>query len=109
MKNVPRLRVDVALVLGGALWVMIAKKGTRALDLALQLDSDTVVPGHGTLTTRQEMRKFRDSTLALRTRAHEMVVQKKTGDEIARMLQSDFHWIQVLLDRGLDGLIGELQ
>jgi hypothetical protein len=55
------------------------------------------------------MRKFRDTTLALRNRVHEMVVQKKTRDEIATMLQTDYHWIQVLLDRGLDGLIGELQ
>jgi glyoxylase-like metal-dependent hydrolase (beta-lactamase superfamily II) len=86
-----------------------AKEWTKTLDLALQLDFDTVVPGHGNITTKQEMRKFRDSTLALRNRVHEMVVQKKTRDEIARMLQSDFHWIQFLLDLSLDGLIGELQ
>jgi hypothetical protein len=55
------------------------------------------------------MRTFRDSTLALRNRVHEMVVQKKKRDEIARMLQTDYHWIPVLLDRSLDGLIGELQ
>jgi len=86
-----------------------AKEWTKTLDSALQLDFDTVVPGHGSITTKQEMRKFRDSTLALRTRVHEMVAQKKTRDEVARMLQSDYHWIQVLLDRSLDGLIGELQ
>jgi hypothetical protein len=68
-----------------------------------------VVPGHGIVTTKQEMRKFRDSTLTLRNRVHEMVVQKKTRDEIAKMLQSDYHWIQILLDRSLDGLIGELR
>ena len=86
-----------------------AKEWTKTLDSALQLDFDTVVPGHGIVTTKQEMRKFRDSTLALRNRVHEMVVQKKTRDEIAKMLQSDYHWIQILLDRSLDGLIGELR
>ena len=60
-------------------------------------------------STKQEMRKFRDSTLALRNRVHEMVVQKKSRTEIATMLQRDFHWFQFPLDRGLDGLIGELQ
>jgi len=86
-----------------------AKEWTKTLDSALQLDFDTVVPGHGNITTKQEMRKFRDSTLALRNRVHEMVVQKKKRDEIARVLQTDYHWIPVLLDRSLDGLIGELQ
>ena len=86
-----------------------AKEWTTTLDSALQLDFDTVVPGHGNVTTKQEMRKFRDSTVALRNSVHEMVVQKKTRDDISRMLQRDYHWIQVLLDRSLDGLMGELQ
>jgi cyclase len=86
-----------------------AKEWTKTLDSALQLEFETVIPGHGNVTTKQEMRKFRDSTLALRNRVHEMVMQKKSRAEIATMLQRDFHWIQILLDRGLDGLIGELQ
>jgi glyoxylase-like metal-dependent hydrolase (beta-lactamase superfamily II) len=86
-----------------------AKEWTKTLDAVLQLDFDTVVPGHGMVTTRQELRKFRDSTLALRTRIHEMIVQKKTRDEIAKMLMSEFHWAQLHLDRGLDGALAELQ
>ena len=38
-----------------------AKEWTTTLDSVLQLDFDTVVPGHGDVTTKQEMRKFRDS------------------------------------------------
>ncbi len=86
-----------------------AKEWTRTLDSVLQLEFETVIPGHGNVTTKQEMRKFRDSTLALRNRVHEMVVQKKSRTEIATMLQSDFRFSQRLLDRALDGLIGELQ
>ena len=85
-----------------------AKEWTKTLDSTLQLDFDTVVPGHGVVTTKQEMRKFRDSTLRLRTRVHELLVQKKTRDEVAKMLQTEFHWAQLHLDRGLDGAIGEL-
>jgi glyoxylase-like metal-dependent hydrolase (beta-lactamase superfamily II) len=86
-----------------------AKEWTSTLDSALQLDFDTVVPGHGVVTTKAEMRKFRDSTLALRNRIHEMIVQKKTREEIAKMLQAEFHWAELHLARGLDGALAELQ
>ena len=86
-----------------------AKEWTSTLDSALQLDFDNVVPGHGIVTTKAEMRKFRDSTLRLRTRVHDMVVQKKTRDEIAKVLQAEFHWTQLHLDRSLDGAIVEMQ
>ena len=48
-------------------------------------------------------------TLKLRSRIHEMLVQKKTRDDIAKMLQTEFHWVQLHLDRGLDGAMAELQ
>ncbi len=86
-----------------------AKEWTSTLDSVLDLDFDTVVPGHGVVTTKAEMRKFRESTLRLRNRIHEMIVQKKTRDEIAKMLQTEFHWAQLHLDRGLDGALAELQ
>ena len=44
-----------------------AKEWTAHARQALKLDFDTVVPGHGVVTTKPEMKKFRDSTLALRT------------------------------------------
>jgi glyoxylase-like metal-dependent hydrolase (beta-lactamase superfamily II) len=85
------------------------KEWSKTLDSALELNFDTVVPGHGVVTNKQEMRKFRDSTVTLRNRVHEMVVQKKSRDEVARMLQSEFHWQQLHLDRGLDVLMGEMR
>jgi glyoxylase-like metal-dependent hydrolase (beta-lactamase superfamily II) len=85
------------------------KEWTKTLDSALQLDFDAVVPGHGLVTTKQEMAKFRDSTLKLRNRVHEMLVQKKTRDDVSKMLQTEFHWAQLHLDRGLDGLMGEMR
>ena len=86
-----------------------AKEWTQTLDAVLLLDFDTVIPGHGNVTTKQQLRKFRDRTLALRIRVHDMIVQKKSRDEIAAMLRTDFHWIPLLLNRALDGLIAELQ
>jgi glyoxylase-like metal-dependent hydrolase (beta-lactamase superfamily II) len=86
-----------------------AKEWSRTLDAVLQLDFDTVVPGHGVVTTRQELRQFRDSTLVLRNRIHEMIVQKRTRDDIAQMLRREFHWADLHLDRGLDGALAELR
>jgi len=86
-----------------------AKEWTSTLDSALQLDFNNVVPGHGNVTSKAEMRKFRDSTLRLRNRVHEMIVAKKTRDEITAMLKTEFHWADLHLARGLDGALAELQ
>lgn len=85
------------------------KEWSKTLDSALELDFDAVVPGHGVITTKQEMAKFRDSTLKLRNRVHDMLVQKKSRDDVSKMLQTEFHWAQLHLDRGLDGLMGEMK
>lgn len=87
-----------------------AKEWTTTLDRVLQLDFDTVVPGHGArTTTREDLRKFRDSTLALRTRTREMIQKKASREEIRKMLMSEFHWAELHLGRGFDGLVAELQ
>src|ERR1044071_2220928 len=70
--------------------------GVTFVDRALQLDFDTVVPGHGDVTTKAELRTFRDSTLAMRTRVHEMLMQKKSKDEISAVLKSDFQGAQLV-------------
>jgi cyclase len=85
------------------------KEWTSTLDSALMLPFDTVVPGHGNVTTKAEMAKFRTSTLTLRNRVHEMVVQKKSKDEVAQMLKKDFDFAQLHLDRSLDGLMAEMR
>jgi glyoxylase-like metal-dependent hydrolase (beta-lactamase superfamily II) len=85
------------------------KEWTSTLDSALTLPFDTVVPGHGNVTTRAEMVKFRASTVTLRNRVHEMVVQKKSKDEVAQMLKKEFDFAQLHLDRSLDGLMAEMR
>jgi glyoxylase-like metal-dependent hydrolase (beta-lactamase superfamily II) len=86
-----------------------ARDWTGTLDGALKLDFDQVVPGHGPVTTKQEMRKFRDSTMTLRTRVHDMIAQKKTRAEIEKMLRTDFKFADLHIQRSLDGLLLELQ
>jgi cyclase len=86
-----------------------AKEWTSTLDSALQLDFDTVVPGHGTPTTKAEMRKFRDSSLRLRNRVHELVTQKKSRADIEKVMRSEFHWADLHVMLSLDGAIAEMQ
>lgn len=87
-----------------------AKEWTATLDRVLTMDFNTVIPGHGAKTTsRDELRKFRDTTLALRNRTREMITKKAPREEIRKMLMSEFHWADLHLGRGFDGLLAELQ
>ena len=86
-----------------------AREWTSTLDGALKLDFDSVVPGHGGVTTKQEMRKFRDSTITLRNRVHDMLVQTKSRAEIEKMLRSEFHFADLHVMVSLDGMMSELR
>ncbi|HYK61759.1 MAG TPA: MBL fold metallo-hydrolase [Bryobacteraceae bacterium] len=85
------------------------KEWTSTLDSALKLNFDRVVPGHGNVTTRQEMQKYRQGTLNLRNSVHEMIVQKKTKADVEKMLRSQFHFADLHVARSLDGLMVEMQ
>jgi glyoxylase-like metal-dependent hydrolase (beta-lactamase superfamily II) len=85
-----------------------AKDWPATIARALQLEFDQVVPGHGTVVTKADMRAFQADTLAVRTKVHDMLVQKKSRDEIWAMLQRDHKWNQ-FQQRSLDGLLIELQ
>jgi len=85
-----------------------ARDWTGTLDGALRLEFDQVVPGHGAVTTKQEMRKFRDSTLAVRNAVHDMIVDKKSKDEVWKMLQDRFHWAAFQAGT-VDGMMAELR
>ena len=86
-----------------------AKEWPRTIDAVLRLDFDAVVPGHGNVTTKGELRKFRDSTEALKNRVREMIQKKSTRAEIDKMLRSEFHWADLHIGRALDGMLAELQ
>jgi glyoxylase-like metal-dependent hydrolase (beta-lactamase superfamily II) len=86
-----------------------AKEWTSTLDSALRLDFDAVVPGHGVVTTKAEMRKYRDSTLSLRNRIHGLVVEKKSRADIEKVMRAEFHWADLHVMLSLDGAIAEMQ
>lgn len=86
-----------------------AKEWTTTLDGALKLDFNTVVPGHGVVTTKAEMANFRTSTMTLRTKVHNMLVAKNSKAEIEAMLRKDFHFADLHVMFSLDGLMKEMK
>ena len=61
------------------------------------------------MTTKQQVQKFRDSTMSLRTRVQDMVRKKSSRADIEKMLRSDFHFADLHVKVSLDGLIKEMQ
>jgi cyclase len=86
-----------------------AKQWPQTIEGVLGLDFDQVVPGHGTVGTKADMRKFHDTSIRLKNRVHEMIVGKKSKDEIAKMLTAEFHYADFHLGMSLDGLLVELR
>jgi cyclase len=86
-----------------------AKEWTATVDKALKLDFATVVPGHGVVTTRAELAKFRTSTVTLRDKVHAMMVAKNSRADIEKMLRTDFHFADLHVGASLDGLMAELK
>jgi hypothetical protein len=61
------------------------------------------------MATKQEMAAYRESTMRLVARVREMNRAKKSKDDIAMMLRTEFHWADLHLARGLNGVIEEAQ
>lgn len=89
-----------------------AVEWTRTLDEILKWDFDTVIPGHGPVSKRADLIKYRQNFESMRNRVSGMVQEGKSKDEVAKMLVSDFGWSanpQSLSMRSLDGLMAELK
>ena len=86
-----------------------AREWPQTIQGVLTLDFDQVVPGHGTVGTKADMRKFYDTSNRLKNRVHEMIVGKKSKDEISKMLRDEFHYADFHLGMSLDGLLVELR
>ena len=82
---------------------------TQTLDNILQLGFETIVPGHGRPTTRDVMRSYRADTEMFRDRIRELISEGISRDQLETVLREDFGWGNLHVQRGLDGIIGELQ
>jgi cyclase len=84
-----------------------AKSWPKAVSQALELDFDTVVPGHGLVSTRTDLEAYLGRTLQFRDMLSQLVSQGRSRAEIESVLRSDFDWEDFHVQMALDGLINE--
>ena len=65
---------------------------TRTLDGAIRLDFDTVIPGHGPISTRDDLVKFRNDLETMRNRLVTLIKEGKTKNDIVNLLEADYGW-----------------
>ena len=82
------------------------------LNEVLQLEFDTVIPGHGDVATREDLTQWKADFETFRSRVSQLVDQGKSEEEIkASVKVSDLKgWsLDGLMSRSLPGLIAELR
>jgi cyclase len=84
---------------------------TKTLDQALQLDFDTVIPGHGAVTDKAGLLAYRNNVEKLRNRAAAMIREGKSQEEVGKVMVAEFGWAPTGLQMqwSLPGLMTELR
>jgi glyoxylase-like metal-dependent hydrolase (beta-lactamase superfamily II) len=86
-----------------------AKTWPMAVAEALELEFETVVPGHGLLSTRADLEAYRERTIRFRETLDELVSAGRTRDEIEAVVRGEFDWEDFHVQMALDGLIAEFE
>jgi cyclase len=73
-------------------------------------DFDIVIPGHGPVSKRADLIKYRDKFVSMNDRVSGMLRGGKNKDDVKAVLVSDFGWQATGLgSNSIDGLIAELK
>jgi cyclase len=65
---------------------------SKTLDGVLTLDFDTVIPGHGPVSTKADLVKFKADLETMRGRLAGLIKQGNTKAEIVKILEDDYGW-----------------
>jgi len=66
---------------------------THTLDgMLAQWDFDVVIPGHGPVSKREDIQKYRDRIADMREKVRGLVHDGKSADDVKKTLASDFNW-----------------
>jgi len=65
---------------------------TKTLDAAMQLDFDTVIPGHGPVTNKAGLQAYRDNIAMMRDRVTKEIRSGKGQAEIAKFMETEYKW-----------------
>jgi cyclase len=65
---------------------------SKTLEGALKLDFDTVIPGHGPVSTRADLVTFKSDLETMRGRLAMLIKQGSTKGQLAKILEDDYGW-----------------
>ncbi len=65
---------------------------SKTMDGMLKLDFDTAIPGHGPVSTRADVVKFKSDLETMRTRLIGLIKEGKSKSELAKILEDDYGW-----------------
>jgi cyclase len=84
---------------------------TQTLDEVLKLDFDTVIPGHGPVTTKSGLLAYRNNIEKLRNRAAGMIREGKSQEDVGKVMIAEFNWAPngMQMNWSLPGMMAELK
>jgi glyoxylase-like metal-dependent hydrolase (beta-lactamase superfamily II) len=65
----------------------------KTLDAAMKFDFDTVIPGHGPVTTKANLLSYRENVEKERKRVAGLIHSHKSEEEIGKVMMAEFHWM----------------
>ncbi|HXD74747.1 MAG TPA: MBL fold metallo-hydrolase [Vicinamibacterales bacterium] len=65
---------------------------TRTLDGALALDVEAVIPGHGPVATKNDVRAFRNGVAAMQAHLLELVRSGISREDLAKRIEMEYGW-----------------
>jgi glyoxylase-like metal-dependent hydrolase (beta-lactamase superfamily II) len=86
-----------------------AKLWPQAVGQALELPFDTVIPGHGLVSTKADLAAYRDRATRMAETLQELVRQGKSRADIETVVRGQFDWEDFHIQMALDGLINEFR
>jgi len=86
-----------------------AKEWTATLDKVLELDFETVVPGHGSVTNKQALREHRATSQRMTEVLLQMVRENRSTADIEAVLRNEFGFQDFHIQGSLQGLINEMR
>jgi len=69
------------------------KEWPQTLDAAMKFDFDTVIPGHGPVTTKDGLMAYRNNVEKEVKRVAGLVHQKKSEEEIGKVMMAEYGWM----------------
>jgi len=83
----------------------------KTLDAAMKWDFDTVIPGHGAVTTKAGLLTYRNNIVKLRDRAAGLIREGKSQDDVAKVMIAEFGWgpKSMQMQWSLPGMMAELK